>query len=177
MLANLQAKDGMFCGAVLAGAASFLDIFRVAFIGHREVNNFSIVERELDSIVERLIEGKEYVEFYMGRNGEFDIMAASAVKRIQNQLGDHNSCLILVLPYEMADMPYLEEYYQEIVFPLSKNAFPKAAIEKRNQWLLDNCDLLVAYVEHTNGGAAKLLGRAIRMHKDFYLIDTHNKTE
>lgn len=69
----------MFCGAVLAGAASFLDIFRVAFIGHREVNNFSIVERELDSIVERLIEGKEYVEFYMGRNGEFDIMAASAV--------------------------------------------------------------------------------------------------
>lgn len=122
----------MFCGAVLAGAASFLDIFRVAFIGHREVNNFSIVERELDSIVERLI---------------------------------------------MADMPYLEEYYQEIVFPLSKNAFPKAAIEKRNQWLLDNCDLLVAYVEHTNGGAAKLLGRAIRMHKDFYLIDTHNKTE
>ena len=48
MLANLQAKDGMFCGAVLAGAASFLDIFRVAFIGHREVNNFSIVERELD---------------------------------------------------------------------------------------------------------------------------------
>ncbi len=47
---------------------------------------------------------KEYVEFYVGRNGDFDTMVASAVKRCQKRYGKENSSLILVIPYAVANM-------------------------------------------------------------------------
>ncbi len=53
-----------------------MNIYRVAFIGHREIADFSYVENELYKVITRLVESKEYVEFYMGKNGEFDVLAA-----------------------------------------------------------------------------------------------------
>ena len=53
-----------------------MNIYRVAFIGHREIADFSHVENELYKVISRLVESKEYVEFYMGKNGEFDVLAA-----------------------------------------------------------------------------------------------------
>ncbi len=61
------------------------EIYRVSFIGHREIGRFRFAETELDKIVDNLISSKEYVEFYVGRNGEFDTMVASAVKRGQKR--------------------------------------------------------------------------------------------
>ncbi len=145
-------------------------IFKVAFIGHREVADFSAVERQIDGVVAGLIEGNEYVEFYMGRNGAFDLMAASAVRRARRELGGGNSCLILVLPYPVADIADYEEYYQEVLVPFGSDVYPKAAIKKRNEWLVDNCDMLVAYVTR-KGGAAVALNRAVKAGKRFCLID------
>lgn len=68
-----------------------MDVFRVAFIGHREVDDFRLIEERLDEIIRNLIDTKEYVEFYVGRNGEFDIMVASAVKRAQRGYGNANN--------------------------------------------------------------------------------------
>lgn len=51
-----------------------MDIYRVSFIGHREVDDFFFVEDQIDSVVRELISTKEYVEFYVGRNGEFDTL-------------------------------------------------------------------------------------------------------
>ena len=49
-----------------------MEIYRVSFIGHREVDRFRDVEDCIEEIVKNLIQEKEYVEFYIGRNGEFD---------------------------------------------------------------------------------------------------------
>ena len=161
----------MFCGAVLARGRHLLDIYRVAFIGHRHVERFACVEKQLQAVAESLIGSREYVEFYMGRNGEFDIMAASAVRRAQRRLGAHNSCLILVLPYAVADMEDYLNFYQEVIIPFGGKVYPKAAISKRNEWLVENCDLLVAYVTRGTGGAAAALKKAVRSGKSFCLLD------
>ncbi len=97
---------------------------------------------------------KEYVELYIGRNGDYDILVASAVKRAQTAIGHHNSSLILVQPYRMKDDPYYEKFYDEIRYPVEEKAHPKAAITKRNQWMIDNAELLVAYVEEDRKGGA-----------------------
>lgn len=76
-----------------------MEIYRVAFIGHRGVDDFRFVEEQLDKVVRELISTKEYVEFYVGRNGEFDTMVGSAVKRAQDAYGKSNNCLILTLPF------------------------------------------------------------------------------
>ena len=58
-----------------------MEIFTVSFFGHRKINNPLIVEKKLDEYISDLICSKEYVEFLVGRDGEFDKMAAAAVRR------------------------------------------------------------------------------------------------
>lgn len=137
------------------------EIYRVSFIGHRQIDRFRFVEEHLDQIISELLNNKEYVEFYVGRNGDFDTMVASAVKRGQKAYGAANSSLILVLPYTVSDMELLEQFYDEIWLPeeLYKVHY-KSAITKRNEWLVKNSDLLVAYVVNDSGGAAYCLKQA-----------------
>ena len=101
------------------------------------------------------------MELYVGRNGDFDTMVASAVKRCQKVYGTVNSSLVLVIPYAVADMDLLEKFYDEIWLPeeLYKVHY-KSAITKRNEWFVEHSDLLVAYVEKDNGGAAVCLKKA-----------------
>ena len=139
-----------------------MDICRVSFIGHRTVEDFFFIEEQVYSIVKDLISTKEYVEFYVGRNGEFDIMVASVIKRVKREIDGNNSSLILVIPYPPADIDAYEKYYDEVVYPkeLYKVHY-KSAITKRNKWLVENSDMLVAYVMRDDGGAAQCLKMAI----------------
>ena len=43
----------------------------------------------------------------------------------------------------------------------------KTAIIKRNEWMVENCDLLIAYVKYSWGGARKTLDYAIRKKKPY----------
>ncbi len=137
-------------------------IYRVSFIGHREITyEFRYVEETLDRIIAEVTRNKEFVEFYVGKNGDFDTMAASAVKRYQNRTGKENSALILVIPYEVANVDRYENFYDEIIFPDELYGVHfKSAITKRNEWLVDHSDLLIAYVNKKGGGAARCLKHA-----------------
>lgn len=135
----------------------FFEPYRVSLIGHRYIEDCHLQDR-LEVIVRELIDTHEYVEFMIGRNGDFDLMAASAIKTVQKNHRDDNSCLCLVLPYPVADMEYYEDYYNEVILPNELwGVHPKSAITKRNQWMIDNSDALIAYVEHEGGGAARCL--------------------
>ena len=109
---------------------------------------------------------KTNVEFYIGRDGDFDILAASIIKRIQKRVGDENSQITLVLPYVKKGIEYYEQYYSRIVIPDHlQTAHPKSRITKRNQWMVKECDLLVCYVEHEHGGAYTAMKYAQRLDK------------
>ena len=138
-----------------------MEIYRVAFIGHREIENYREVEDAVMEKLTHLLREKKFVEFQIGRNGEFDIFVASCIKRLQKSFGNHSSAMTLVLPYPVADMEYFEDYYDSIFIPEeASNVYPKGAITKRNQWLIDNSDLLIAYVRREKGGAATCLKMA-----------------
>ena len=131
-----------------------VDIYRIAFIGHRETYGHYRLEDQIEQIARDKLYEKEYVEFYVGRNGDFDISVASAIKRAQNAVGHHNSCLILLQPYPMRDDEYYEKFYDEVQYPVSFKTYPKSAITKRNKWMVDNSELLVAFVEEGRKGGA-----------------------
>ncbi len=111
------------------------------------------IEETLDPIVRELIREKEFVEFYIGRNGDFDIIAAGIIRRAKRELDYGNSALCLVLPYTVKDIEYYEAYYDDITFPVGPKVHFKAAITERNRWMVDQCDLLIACVENDHGGA------------------------
>ncbi len=135
-----------------------MNIYRIGFAGHRYIEGNYDLEDRLEGIIKDLFRIKEYVALYVGRNGDFDIFVASATKRAQEALGHHNSSLVLLQPYPMKDDPYYEKFYDELWYPIDNKTHPKAAITKRNRWMIENAVLLVAFVEEgRNGGAMTTL--------------------
>ena len=148
-----------------------LDIYTVAFFGHRYLDNPYKVEELLEVKIRELINQKEYVDFIVGRNGEFDQCVSSTVLRVRKNFRDDNSSLVLVLPYPTAEYlnneQYFHDYYTdvEISYAASK-AHPKSAIQIRNREIVDRCDLIIFYLERDFGGAYQTYQYAIKQKKD-----------
>ena len=147
-----------------------MEIFTVAFFGHRYIDNPFRIEERLEEHIYRLLAEKEYVDFFVGRDGEFDQFASSAVLRIRKRYRDDNSSLILVLPYARAEYLNNEESYHnyysevEISYEASK-AHPKAAIQIRNREMVDRADLILCCIEREQGGAWQTIQYAIKQGK------------
>ena len=129
------------------------EVYRIAFVGHREIYDVRRLEEELEKIAKDALFLHDFVEFYLGRNGEFDLLAASVLKRVQKSTDRQNSSLILVLPYHVKDEEYYAQYYDDLCYPNSPSVHYLAAITKRNEFMIDRVDLLVAFVETASGGA------------------------
>ena len=56
-------------------------VYTVCFFGHRQIDDFSLVEQKTEALIDRLLNEHEYVEFLVGRDGEFDQLVTSAILR------------------------------------------------------------------------------------------------
>ena len=135
-----------------------LSTYTVSFFGHREIPNMLALEDRLLHIIRDVIIGHEYVEFLVGRNGDFDQLAASTIRQAIRKYGCGNASMILVLPYSKAEyrdnQREYHEYYDEVeICTASSQAHPKAAIQVRNKAMVDRSDLVLCY----NGGAYKTI--------------------
>ena len=135
-----------------------MNIYTVTFFGHRNLSDQFTIEERLDPILRDLINTKEYIEFLVGSDGDFDQFVSSAIIRAKEKYGYGNVSHILVLPYERADYrdnkESFEQYYDEVqICAESQGAYPKAAIVIRNRAMVDRSDMVICYVEHRSGGA------------------------
>ena len=73
-----------------------MNLFAVSFFGPREVDDPFVIEQQLEAIVRELLHSKEYVEFLVGRDGEFDQLVSSTIRRCKRTIRDDNSSLVLV---------------------------------------------------------------------------------
>ena len=145
-----------------------MNLYRITLIGHRIINLHTPIEEKLYEILKEVSKTNSYIEIYIGRDGDFDILSASIIKRFQKYAENQNIQMILVLPYMKKNMEYYENYYNGIIIPEhTKNDHPKRAITMRNQWMVEKSNLLICYIEHKYGGAyatyqyAKKLGKKI----------------
>ena len=144
-----------------------MDIYTVSLFGHRHIEQGALVEERLESLLYDLITGKEYVEFLIGRDGEFDLLASSVIKRCIKKYGRGNTSLVLVLPYMRAEYRNNEksylDYYDEVeICEESAKAHYKSAIQVRNRNMVDRSDLVVCCIQHKSGGAYKTVQYALR---------------
>lgn len=157
-----------------------MNIFTVSLFGHREISNPLEVENALVKEVELLIRSKEYVEFLIGRNGDFDLLAASAIRRTQKALDRGNSALVLVLPY-MTDeyrqnTAALENYYDEVeICEEAAESHFKAAFSTRNRIMAERSDLILCCIEHQSGGAFQTVKFARTLNKP--IVNLAEKTQ
>ena len=135
-----------------------LETYTVSFFGHRRLEEFFTLESDLENLVRNLIREKEYVEFLVGRDGDFDQLVASTVKRCKRNIRSDNSSLIWVAPYSTAELrnneKALKEYYDEIeICEYSAQSHFKSSFQIRNRSMVDRSDLVVFCVERKAGGA------------------------
>lgn len=147
-----------------------LDIFTVAFFGHRYIDNLLKVEELLEEQIRKLINEKEYVDFLVGRNGEFDQCVSSTVLRVRKNVRDDNSALVLMLPYPTAEYlnneEYFHDYYTDVEISYAASiAHPKSAIQIRNREMVDRADIVICYLENNHGGAWQTVDYAKKQEK------------
>jgi len=135
-----------------------MKIFTVSFFGHRYLDDTIYAEQELEKQIRKLLLEKEYVEFLVGRDGDFDILAASVIRRMKRTVRSDNSSLVWVLPYETADYRENREAYEEYfdvieVCAASAGGHFKGAFQARNRAMVDRSNLVVFCIQHESGGA------------------------
>ena len=125
---------------------------KVTFCGHSMISNKEELSKKLSDTIEKLIkEGADV--FYLGGYGDFDILSAREVKKAKLK---HKSIVsVLVLPY--LEHRYNKELYDETVYPDIESVPKRYAISARNKWMVDVSDVIVSFVDHDWGGAAKTL--------------------
>ena len=147
-----------------------MDTFTVSFFGHRYIDNPFPVEKALDELIGALLRSHEYVEFLVGRNGDFDQLVSSTIRKRKREIRDDNSAHVWVLPYLTADFRDNEEdyrgYYDEIEVFGSRSGHYKAAFQARNRSMVDRSHLSVFCVERNEGGAWQTMKYAQKQGKN-----------
>ena len=129
----------------------------VTFCGHSQIADKDTVRKRLtDEILELLRAG--YRKFYLGGYGDFDNLAAVILNELKDAYPDMERLLILPYPDRKVDT----SLYDETLYPPLENVPKRFAISYRNKWMVEQASVVVAYVEHDWGGAAKTLEQAVR---------------
>lgn len=106
--------------------------------------------------------------FYLGGYGDFDHLAASVLRELKKT---HTHIkLVLVLAYLNRDAN--TSGYDCSIYPELESVPLRFAISKRNEYMVNMSDAVVAYVTHSWGGAAKTLQYARRKKKTIYCFST-----
>lgn len=135
-----------------------MNVFTVSFFGHRRIVDVLNVEQRLEQLIRTLLLEKEYIAFLVGRDGEFDQIVSSTVRRCKRTLRNDNSSLVWVAPYLTAEYRDYEKsfraYYDEIeVCAHAAGGHFKTAHQTRNRSMADRSDLVIFCIDHKSGGA------------------------
>ena len=117
------------------------------FFGHREL--YQDISAQLEQAITFAIH-QGYDIFWCGGYGAFDLNAAGTVQRLK-RIYPHIQ-VVLILAY-LPTHP-IADIYDHSIYPEGiEIGPPRFAINRRNQWIIKNCDSAICYVNHTYGGA------------------------
>lgn len=141
----------------------------ITFIGHSSLVLEKAMSKKIKSTILAEAVAAESVSFYLGGYGSFDEHCAGICREIKKDLP--NCEVVFVTPYitesaqermkNLVDM----KLYDSTIYPPIEKTPPRFAISKRNEWMISEADLVIAYVSRSFGGAYKSLKYAERKKK------------
>ena len=122
---------------------------KVCFFGHSDTP-WSI-QPKLREVTLDLIDNEGADEFYVGTHGNFDRMVASVLSELSETRAFRFYVVLAYLPAEK-ESPCADH----TILPNGiENIPPRFAINYRNKFMIEAADIVVTYVKHSWGGAAK----------------------
>lgn len=132
----------------------------VTFCGNSIVADKERVKTWLQHTIAQLVQEGANL-FYLGGYGDFDSMPASVVYDLKPEYPHIESVLVILY----LDRKTIDKRYDYTTYPPLENVPRKYCISRRNQWMVDNADVVVAYVMYSGGGSGKTLDYAVRKKK------------
>lgn len=139
----------------------------ITFCGHSSIRAGDAVEAWLEQNLRVLLEQGERT-FYLGGYGAFDLLANRVLIRLKKEYPSMEH--ILILPYLNREMG--KEAYSATLYPPLETVPKRLDILRRNEWMIQQSDIVFAYVWQVCGGAAKTLAYAQQKKKQIILFPT-----
>ena len=143
------------------------------FFGHRQIS--SDIYSDLKSAVKHLIINEKVDKFYIGNQGDFDVLA----KRVLDDLSDEYAISYnIVLAYRPTNSESEQAFdFSHTIYPEEVAAsHPRYAILKRNKWMIEHSDYVISYITHDFGGAAKAIDLCRKKNKSIINVGNARHT-
>lgn len=133
------------------------------FFGHS--NAPRDLEPKIREAIERLIVENQADCFYVGNNGSFDYMVHKVLRELATEYQHIRYSVVLAyMPQGKDELGIFD--YSDTIYPEGlEDVHPRYAICKRNEWMIEQSDIVVTYVKHDYGGANRYKQLAIRKAK------------
>ena len=133
-----------------------------AFFGHKDTSPDT--ENDLKNAILYLIQNEGVCSFLVGNNGNFDLLVQKTLARIKQSGENITYCFVVSYLGERA----LSGEQDATVFPQGLEfSPPRFAISKRNEWLIKQSDIIIAYdkykISKTHQWVQKAARRGLRI--------------
>lgn len=147
----------------------------ITFCGHSNFSFDNTVKEKLRELLLQETRKNHACKFYLGGYGDFDSLCLRLLKELKSAFP--NIELLFITPYLDNNYSKLETaklYYDGIIYPPLENVPRRFCISKRNEWMVNEADFVIAFVKYSWGGAAKTLEYAKRKKVEFFnLAELH----
>ena len=140
----------------------------ITFVGHSFISSSDKVKELVKEQIRNII-FENHTTFYLGGYGAFDEICALACRELKKEYSNIET--VYVTPYINDSQQSKIKAMQNCglcdtsLYPPLENVPPRFAISRRNEWMITNADLIIAYVNQNSGGAYKSLQIAKRKKK------------
>ena len=109
---------------------------------------------------------KGYTTFYDGGYGSFDKKCVDTILKLRTKYPHIKLIKIHAYYHHDKDRFVLPDYYNDSIYTDIENYHFKQVITKRNEWIVDHCDILVCHIEETyKSGAYNTVKYARKINK------------
>ena len=140
----------------------------VAFCGHADYAKKEEDKQTILALLEREV-GDKPCDFFLGEYGAFDSLAYECARDFQKK---HPSVkLIFITPYLSPNYRKnidASKKFDQIIYPELEKVPPRYAVLRRNRWIVEQAEVLIAYVDHRYGGAYRTYQYALTKKKRIY---------
>lgn len=138
------------------------------FFGHKDAP--SSIYDKLEEAIEKIIAEGEVTGFLVGNQGQFDSMVLKALRRMKEKYPHISYNVVLAyMPGEKEEwIPY--EFGETMLPEGIESVHPRYAISWRNKWMVNEAEIVIAYITHSWGGAARYMEMAAKKGKQIINI-------
>lgn len=133
------------------------------FFGHHDC--LDAVKPLIRQKIVEIYEKNPDTVFYVGNQGRFDALVLSVFKDMLRERMKPDFCVVLAYHPDKSNVPDVAPEYT--LYPKGIEHAPRRfAISWRNKWMVERADVVICYIRHRHGGAAKFVEMAAKKRTD-----------